>query len=421
METARNDGNPLGFAGVLLKMQSLSSLPVVARSISFDRLRSVAASVCCMLVVGCATTRPAPEVVTLPGAQIHVDPARSDAFDIYDDETLFARARDLFDGGAYADAALVFEKLITEFPTSSRIHASRFQLAHCYLETKNGAKALEHIDAYLVLLGEDTRFRQARRNALFKRGAALALLERHDEVAALFDEMLGDTDLPLRDEVEALVDSGVGHFMRGDMPTAEYRFLKARRLFQAASPPDKATLRFFVAQAAFYLAEIARQEFSTFKLALPPQVDGKAPENLEALLGEQLEEKCQLLLRAQYMFLRVIREEHIGWASAAGFKVGTMYEELYEELVRLPDPSDLDDGGQAMFRKVLKDKVLILLEKAIRVWQSTADMAIRTGADNEWVEKTRASLARVKSYVLAAANEQSAPTTEPVVVTSSES
>jgi tetratricopeptide (TPR) repeat protein len=389
--------------------------------------RAQRASVALLLGVlssACATTsaQESPARVDLPGAQIHVDPARTDAFDIYDDETLFLRARDLFEGGAYADAAVVFEKLLAEFPTSHRAHSTRFQLAHCYLEAKNGEMALLHVDAYLELLADDGRFRQARRNALFKRGAALALVERHDEVASLFDEMLGDSDLPLRDEVEALVDSGVGHFMRGDMPTAEYRFLKARRLYQAASPPDKAALRFFVAQAAFYLAEIARTEFSTFKLALRDRSAEAPGENLESLLGAQLEEKCQLLLRAQYMFLRVIREEHTGWASAAGFKVGTMYEELYEELVKLPDPADLDDDGQRMFRKVLRDKVLILLEKAIRVWQSTADMAIRTGADNEWVEKTRASLARVKSYVLAAAHEQAEKPIEPAAaVASSES
>jgi len=374
--------------------------------------------------LGCATTSPRPaEKVDLPGAHIHVDNAakeagRADAFDIYDDETLFHRGQDLFAGGAYADAARVFQKLLDEFPTSTRAMTARFQLAHCHLETKNGADALTHIDAYLAEIGDDGRFRQARRNALFKRGAALAMLNRHDEVAALFDEMLGETDLSPRDEIEALVDSGVGHFMRGDMPTAEYRFLKARRLFQVASPSDKAALRFFVAQAAFYLAEIARLEFSEKKLALPERAEGAPPiANLEGLLGEQLEEKCQLLLRAQYMFLRVIREEHVGWASAAGFKVGTMYEELYDELMRLPNPSELDADGQRLFKKVLRDKVLILLEKAIRVWQSTADMAVRTGADNEWVEKTRASLARVKSFVLAASHEDTTSTT-PAIATS---
>ena len=44
---------------------------------------------------------------------------------------------------------------------------------------------------------------------------------------------------------------------------------------------------------------------------------------------------------------------------------------------------------------------MVLLEKAMRVWQSTADMAVRTGAKNEWIDKTRESLKRVKGFVLA--------------------
>ena len=41
----------------------------------------------------------------------------------------------------------------------------------------------------------------------------------------------------------------------------------------------------------------------------------------------------------------------------------------------------------------------------MKVWQATADMATRTGERNEWVARTRQSLERVKSYVLAQASK----------------
>ncbi len=78
-----------------------------------------------------------------------------------------------------------------------------------------------------------------------------------------------------------------------------------------------------------------------------------------------------------------------------------MYEELYDDLVSLPEPKDLSEAQQSLFKDLLRDKVLILLEKAVNIWQTTAEMATRTGEDNLWVEKTRKSLERVRTFVLA--------------------
>jgi hypothetical protein len=44
--------------------------------------------------------------------------------------------------------------------------------------------------------------------------------------------------------------------------------------------------------------------------------------------------------------------------------------------------------------------VLILLEKAQKTWAQTAEMVTRTGAESEWAEKTRQSLARMRDKLL---------------------
>jgi len=121
---------------------------------------------------------------------------------------------------------------------------------------------------------------------------------------------------------------------------------------------------------------------------------------VETLLGAQLEEKCQRLLRAQYQYLRTIREGHPGWASAAGYSVGRMYEEMHEEMIGLPAPDDLSAEQKELYTQLVRKKVLILLEKAEKTWTQTADMVVRTGADGEWGEKTRASLENVRRRIL---------------------
>ena len=116
--------------------------------------------------------------------------------------------------------------------------------------------------------------------------------------------------------------------------------------------------------------QLARLEFVEYKLKFPTTEEIAAANDkksksgaldsvtLEKLLGEQLEEKCQRLLRAQYAYLRAIRENHAGWASAAGYNVGSMYEHLHDELVNLPAPPDLGPEAADLYSKLVRKKIL---------------------------------------------------------------
>lgn len=330
--------------------------------------------------------------------KIIVETPAQDLFEVYDAKDLFRRGLDLMEGGAHQEALGYFTRVHEEFPESSLLVPAWFNRALCHLALEQGEAALLAIDTYLELLPSNVAEKHIL-DGRFKRGAALMQLGRHEEAAAIFDLLIVETSRT-EDQVEALVDSGIAHFMQNDRTTAEYRFLKARRLYDQASQFERLPLRYFVAQAQFYLAEIARLDFSEFKLRYPSADALAQAEQPELMMGEQLERKCQLLLRAQYAFTRTIREGHTGWASAAGYKIGSMYEELYDELTELPEPEDLTDSQQAMFRELLREKVLVLLEKAVSVWQATAEMAVRTGEENLWIEKTRVSLERVRQFVL---------------------
>ncbi len=371
--------------------------------------RLVLCPVLFVLAAGCAT--PA-QKVDFETKTFRAEPKGDDGFEVYDAEDLLARADDLFDGELYEEAAGYYERLIREFPDAgAEVARAHFSAAEAYLRIEDGPRALHHADAFLGMA--DTAAERTRRRARFKRGAALAYMKRYDDAAEVFDIILVDEGLTVAEHIEALVDSGVAHFMREDRPTAEHRFLKARRLYKRASTLERIPVKYFIAQASFYLAELARLDFEDFSLQVPTaeQLAESGQPSMEHFLGQQLEQKCQLLLRAQYQFLRVIREAHVGWASAAGYKVGTMYEVLYDDLTALPVPDDLDGEAGALYRTLLRDKVMILLEKAIRVWQSTADMAVRTGADNLWVERTRESLARVRAFVAQHSAERTTPAT----------
>lgn len=357
---------------------------------------------------GCVTLS-GPTRVEADTLRIVVENPAQDLFEVYDAKDLFGRGIDLMEGGEHQEALSYFTRVHEEFPESSLVVPAWFNRALCHLALEQGEAALGAIDTYLALLPTNVAEKHII-DGRFKRGAALMQLGRHEEAAEIFDLLIVETSRA-DDQVEALVDSGIAHFMLNDRTTAEYRFLKARRLYEKASQFERLPLRYFVAQAQFYLAEIARIEFSEFKLRYPSADALAHAEQPELMMGEQLEQKCQLLLRAQYAFTRTIREGHSGWASAAGYKIGSMYEELYDELTQLPEPEDLTDSQQAMFRELLREKVLILLEKAVVVWQATTEMAVRTGEENLWIEKTKASLERVRQFVLSRPPPSSAEAT----------
>jgi tetratricopeptide (TPR) repeat protein len=350
------------------------------------------------LLGGCASSRSV-ERITFPPVKVLVASEQPDGLDVFDAEALFERGLDLMRGGLHREAESYFARVVLEFPDSPQAVPAQYNRAVCLVRAGDGEAALAAADLYLEVLPESAAAKH-HLDGSFQRGAALMLLKRYEEAADLFDVLIVEALLPA-DQIEALVDSGVAHFMRGDRITSEYRFLKARRLHKDASKLERLQVKYFIAQAEFYLAELARLEFSDFKLRYPTRKELASGTDIENILGRDLETKCQLLLRAQYAFTRTIREGHTGWASAAGYKVGSMYEELYDDLVSLPEPDELTEAQQRIFKELLRDKVLILLEKAVNIWQNTAEMATRTGEENLWVEKTRKSLERVRTFVLA--------------------
>jgi hypothetical protein len=117
-------------------------------------------------------------------------------------------------------------------------------------------------------------------------------------------------------------------------------------------------------------------------------------------LAGALEAKARLLLSAQEEYLRCIRRGDGEWATAAGFHIGEMYEELHDQLVSAPLPPGLSEGQRDLYREQLRDRVKNLVQKAIRVYEETLSVAERTGSRGEYVERTQAALQRMRRLLL---------------------
>ncbi len=207
------------------------------------------------------------------------------------------------------------------------------------------------------------------------------------QARAVLDGLARRGDLEPRDQVRALTWRGVVELEQGDAEAAEASLRQAVQAGSEASERDRFDDS-FPAQAQYYLGEVYRRRFR--EVQIDPSRDGA-----EAL-QKALELKAELLLSAQGHYLRAVRMGNPEWAVASGYRIGELYDELHAHLTGAALPPGLEAGSEAAYRAELAAKVRVLLAKAIAVYESTIQAARRTGVANDFVEKTEASLERMR-------------------------
>jgi tetratricopeptide (TPR) repeat protein len=168
-----------------------------------------------------------------------------------------------------------------------------------------------------------------------------------------------------------------------------------------------------LAQAEYWIGEVYRSYFAEVLLdpsgqQQEPGPAGAARASAPGRLEEALESKAQLLLSAQGHYLRAIRRGDGEWATASGYRIGELYEELHRQMTEAPVPAGLDSEHAAVYREELAKKVRVLLEKAMKVYDSTLATAQRVNARSDFVERTAAALQRMRALLLATPSARSA-------------
>ena len=343
-------------------------------------------------LAACAAPRavrpPAPERIDI--AEPTVIEARRDELDLVDknDEELFAVGSAAFAASDYRRAAAAFARLADLFPESRHHATALYDAGLAYERLEEWRLALERFrtleKGYLGADAVEASFRVAE--------CRYHLRELADARAAL-DRLAGRTDLGAADHVRALTQRGIVELEMGDPASAE----RSLRLAVSAWSEVKDRERlddYYPGQAQFFLGEVYRGHFQALKL--DPSKDP------EQKLGADLEQKAQLLLSAQGHYLRAIRIGNPDWTIAAGYRIGELYDELYTQMVEAPLPAGLDGEEQAAYREELRKRVRVLVQKAIAIYERTLSTAQRAGVTNRFVERTQASLDRMKKEMLAA-------------------
>lgn len=350
------------------------------------------------LATGCATTqgqvagRAEPEYVKMEPLVVRSAPDPLTGLDGYDAAQLLELGNQLYARSDFDRAVKVFERLIEQFPESELRPSALYNAGLSYEEQKDFDRALERYQTVVDTYPSSSSFR----DAYFRSAFAYSKLARWKEVADTFWQIRQLEKLTTMDELEARVGTGVGLFMQDDFASAEKELMSAVRFYETKGKEEYLPADYFVGQARFYLGEINARMMEAIKLDAPDM----SKKGWEEMMGKQLEDKCDLLLRAQTNFIRTIRVGHTGWATAAGYRIGSLYERLYDDMMAIPAPPELGEDARQFYLGEIRKKVGVLVSKAIKIYEQSLEMATRVGEKNEWVEKTSQSLERMKSLYL---------------------
>jgi len=342
-------------------------------------------------LAACATSGahpPAAGAESGPVVKYEMDAIRIDAthgpagtqIDAYDAPELFEQA-----GGALSDkrfdaAAKLYAKLLKAFPDSTYARPSLYNMGLAHIGSKNWAEA---IDAFKGLIDKYPTHADAK-DASFQLGACYAEQANWPASGEVFARILERSDLSADDRIEALGRRGFAQFNLGDLDTAEKTFRAVLSYRQKIENEERLATDFYLAFSQYHLAQISHRRFQAVELRLP-----------EAQMDKDLDQKASLLLQAQRGYIETIKYGNPAWASAAGFQVGSLYEELYDAFMRAPMPPEIRGEAREVYQEELHKKIRVLLEKSMRWQRENLLMIERLGVNTDWAEKSKLAYAKL--------------------------
>lgn len=303
-----------------------------------------------------------------------------------------ARGEAALEDGQPARAAALFARTLgasgAGSDASSELGRAYLGLARAQEQLGDFEAAIRAYDGFIARFPDDAQLA----TVLARRGACEAELYQWERSAASFAQILtlGDQLLP-SERVEALAREGLALFQLDRLDEADARFAEADAIYTEAS--ESGTERFsdtyFVAMARFYRAAVVHVRFRRAPIRLP-----------EAQMAKDFDAKLELLQEAQEAYNEVIRTRHVFWVSAAGYQLGTLFEEFYDAVMHAPVPDWLDESQRAVYYAELEEQLRPVVEKAVWVFEKNLETARKLGYESDFIAQTRDRLASLQAVML---------------------
>ena len=339
------------------------------------------------------TARPEAMMVT-----VAVDPCVGDG--AFDGSTLGETALRAVDVKDNTLAARCYGLFLRSFPDDRRSRMARFNRGLSLARLGDHVRAIDEFHAILAATGYFAR----RIDAQLELGASLRAVGNFQTAIEIYMVLLdGEADqtdeLDAFEKVEALTGQGLAYAGAREFSLSENTLWDAFHAYRRAQRDGEHVESIQLTQILLGRAELSSLRFAAAKLLVP--ADGSKEEMDRSFAS--LEEKATHLVAAQRGYLRAIRRGDPRIATLAGYKIGALYEQFYQDMVAAPQPASLDPLEREVYAQELGKKVRVLLKKAMLVFGKVERLAARIGVENEWVKRSRLAVKRLTDNVAAAA------------------
>ncbi|MEM7137991.1 MAG: tetratricopeptide repeat protein [Myxococcota bacterium] len=352
----------------------------------------------------------APLLVAVVCALMTACAARQSTSSIAPDLDRDENAARLAFGGALArlharacDAAVEgFDRLVVEFPESRYVSASLYNAGLCLQRMSRWGDAVDRYEHLLALRpgSHDTK------HARFQLAFLYIETKRYDDALEVAERLEGQPGLTSDERSEIMARRAEALLGTGAIEDAARAAEDALVFFRTRSDRDRVRDPFFAASASYTYAESIRLRSEAI------QVPAAEVEAQHAVL----ETRAALLLQAQRAYFDTMRYRDAYWASAAGYRIGAMYDRFWDAVIEAPVPPPTRTLSaeertiyDLQYRRRLAELAQPLVRHAIRYWELTLSMVARTGVDSEWTTRIEADLERVRARLVPLAQRPVAP------------
>ncbi|MFN3202091.1 MAG: tetratricopeptide repeat protein [Bradymonadia bacterium] len=311
----------------------------------------------------------------------------------FDDAALFTEAKGYFDGQKFEEAQASYGKLLKYFPKSSYVHAALYNRGLCFEHLKQYGEAANHFRRYIQL----SKSLEDQRDGEFRWGYNLIKTEDWPTALDLYNRLLKDPQgLGEADLAEAYLRRATALTAMDQFGESERDLKKSMRLIEKAYSGVTEGNPLY-AEAHFRRGQIYETLFRKVQLKLPAEQ-----------MKVDLQDKVRFFRQSQSSYLDALNVREPFWATAAGFKLGELYEVFYMHILQSEVPDEFDDETRRFYFVELKRKLRPLMEQALTIYEKNISMSQRVGTENEWVSETDARMARLRDLLEASLKEEKA-------------
>ncbi len=295
----------------------------------------------------------------------------------------------LFDEGVGALNGQLFEQCIDKFSTIVQfkehvyLQASYYNLGLCYEFMQKHTEAEMAFRNYIALSTDPESILDGK----VRLGVQLIKNKKADEALSLYDDILLKNTLKPMDRAECHLRKAMAYLIKDDFARADHELSVAISQTNGLFPNGY--------QQNELMAEIFYQKGETFRL-LSAKVELKLP--LEKM-KRSLNDKIRFFKKSISHYVSCINVHQSYWATAAGFQLGKLHEDVYYQITNAEHPADFDEETIVLYRHQLKKKIFPILQESIGIYQKNAELGQRIGASNEWIKATNQKLDELKQMI----------------------